>query len=270
VERNDAGTLETHSIASRILKTKRTLRVWLPPDHSPRRHYPVLYLNDGQNLFESATSFTGVEWEVDETAARLITERRISPLVIVGIDNGGRRRSREYLPYPDPTNPGSGPPDADRYLDFLQREVMPFVARRFRVSHQSRYTGFGGSSYGAAVALHAAITRRRLFGRLLLESPALQVGDGQLVIDATAVCRWPERVYLGVGTRETRSEQHSRQVVDLALALGAVIENAGLSRDRLDVVVNEGAGHHESAWASRFPRALEFLYGSMDAERGTR
>ena len=264
MERNDAGALEVHSITSRILKTRRTLRIWLPPGYRRRaRHYPVLYLNDGQNLFEAATSFTGVEWEVDETAARLIAERRIPPLVIVGIDNGGRRRAREYLPYSDATNPGAGPPEADRYLDFVQREVMPFVARRFGVSHHSRYTGFGGSSYGAVVALHAVVSRRRLFGRLLLESPALQVGNGQLVIDASLVSRWPERVYIGVGTRETRGEQRSAQVVDLALALSIMMQDAGLGADRLDVFVDEGAGHNEWAWAARFPRALEFLYGSM-------
>jgi predicted alpha/beta superfamily hydrolase len=264
VERND-GTLEIHTIASRILRGRRTLRVWLPPGYAGlhgRRRYPVLYLNDGQNLFEPSTSFTGVDWQVDEAAARLIDEDRIVPLVIVGIDNGGPRRSREYLPYRDPTNPGGGRPAADRYLDFVEREVMPFVAQEFRVIHHAQSTGFGGSSYGAVVALHAVIARRRLFGRLLLESPALQIGDGQLVLDATQVRRWPQRVYLGVGTQETRSEYTSRRVVDMTLALGAVIQAAGLGKDRLDVVVDEAGGHHEGAWAYRFPRALEFLYGS--------
>lgn len=261
MERNDTGALETHTIASRILKTRRTIRVWLPPGYSARRRYPVLYLNDGQNLFESATSFTGIEWEVDETAARLIAARRIPPLVIVGIDNAGRRRAREYLPYPDRSNPESAPAEGDRYLDFVGREVMPFVARRFRVSHHAKYTGFGGSSYGAAIALHAAITRPRLFGRLLLESPALQIGDGQLVVDARGRRRWPERVYLAIGTRETRSGQRNRHIVALTLALAEVLDAAGLDKDRLDLLVDDGAGHHESAWARRFPRALEFLYG---------
>ncbi len=90
------GDLRLHEFRSRIFRNTRFLRVWLPPGYDDSensvRRYPVLYLNDGQNLFEPATSFTGVEWQVDETAERLIREGQVPPMIIVGIDNAGKER----------------------------------------------------------------------------------------------------------------------------------------------------------------------------------
>src|SRR6266851_10393035 len=97
-----AGELRLHEFQSRIFRNTRMLRVWLPPGYddpeNEGRHYPVFYLNDGQNLFDRATAFIGVEWQVDETADRLIREDKIPPLIIVGLDNAGKDRAREYLP----------------------------------------------------------------------------------------------------------------------------------------------------------------------------
>src|SRR5215469_16896369 len=88
------GDLRLHEFRSRFFRNKRFLRVWLPPGYDNRENasqrYPVLYLNDGQNLFEPSTSFAGVEWQVDETAERLIRQGQVPPMIIVGIDHGGR------------------------------------------------------------------------------------------------------------------------------------------------------------------------------------
>src|SRR5215470_739689 len=97
------GDLRLHEFPSRIFHNQRMLRVWLPPGYelpeNSGQRYPVFYLNDGQNLFERSTSFAGVEWQVDETADRLIREGVIPPMLIVGLDNGGKERSREYMPH---------------------------------------------------------------------------------------------------------------------------------------------------------------------------
>src|SRR5579862_4816033 len=97
------GDLRLHEFRSRIFRNTRFLRVWLPPGYDERQNqtlrYPVLYLNDGQNLFESYTAFGGVEWQADETADRLIREGAIPPVIIVGIDNTGKDRIREYMPH---------------------------------------------------------------------------------------------------------------------------------------------------------------------------
>src|SRR5271154_1671582 len=121
------GDLRLHEFHSRIFHNTRMLRVWVPPRYDApdngTRHYPVLYLNDGQNLFDRATAFAGVEWQVDETADRLIRQEEISPLIIVGIDNSQGERMREYLPYRS-YNPAILRPRGKRYPDFLIDEVM--------------------------------------------------------------------------------------------------------------------------------------------------
>src|SRR5207245_5484325 len=137
-----------------------------------RAHYSVLYLNDGQNLFgDGDPESGGGGWHVDETAARLIGEHAIEPLIVVGIDNGGdRARSIDYLPVPDAFNEHPDPPGPDRYLTFVIDELMPFVEKKYPVLRGPETTGFGGSSYGAANAFYAVLSRPRVFGRLLLES----------------------------------------------------------------------------------------------------
>ena len=115
------------------------------------RRYPVLYLNDGQNLFESATSFTGVEWQVDETADRLIREGKIAPTIFVGIDNAAKDRLREYMPYRS-LHPMMMRVQGRRYPDFLMKEVLPFVSRNYRIAVGPENTRLGGSSLGALIA----------------------------------------------------------------------------------------------------------------------
>ena len=124
------GDLRLHEFESRVFRNRRMLRVWVPPEYDAERnrerHYPVLYLNDGQNLFDTATAFAGVEWQVDETADRLIRQEGVPPLMIVGIDNAQRERIREYLPY-RAVNPPVLRPLGKRYPEFLINEVMPFL-----------------------------------------------------------------------------------------------------------------------------------------------
>src|ERR1700687_1927834 len=97
------GDLRLHELESRIFGNTRWLRVWLPPGYDDAdnkdRHYPIFYLNDGQNLFDPGTAYIGVEWQIDETADRLIREETIPPMIFVGIDNATKDRAREYLPY---------------------------------------------------------------------------------------------------------------------------------------------------------------------------
>src|SRR6185436_20905569 len=120
-----------HDIPSLHLGVTRRITVWLPPEPRTRRAglYPVLYLNDGQNLFDPARAFAGNTWRVAETASRLVRSARIPPLLIVGIDHGGVRRGREYLPVEDSQNPTATEPLGREYAEFITREVMPFIAR---------------------------------------------------------------------------------------------------------------------------------------------
>lgn len=255
--------LETHEVSSLYLGLTRRLTVWVPPRSRTRRvdRYPVLYLNDGQNLFDPARAFAGNTWRVAETARRLVRTGRIPPLLIVGIDHGGVRRGREYLPVEDSQHPIGGEPLGREYAEFITREVMPFVTRNYPILRGPSNTGFGGSSYGAIAALNTAMIKPGRFGKLLIESPSLYVGQKYLLRRATSVTRWPSRVYLGVGTAETRNAERNHETVAHVIELEAILRRAGLGQRRLRLVVEHGGTHSEGAWANRLPQALQFLYG---------
>jgi predicted alpha/beta superfamily hydrolase len=259
-----SGQLHLHEFPSRIFHNRRMLRVWVPPDYelpeNSGRRYPVFYLNDGQNLFDSSTSFTGVEWQIDETACRMIAERQISPMIFVGIDNAGRDRLKEYIPYRS-LNPPILRPQGTRYHTFLTKEVMPFVEQRYRVAKGAENTGLGGSSLGGLICLYVAMAAPEIFGRLLVESPSLWVANRQFLRDARKFQEWPHKMSIGVGTREAGREDKDQQTVESVRELERILRRAGLDQQRLRVEVAEGATHREGAWAARFPRALAFLFG---------
>jgi predicted alpha/beta superfamily hydrolase len=258
------GDLRLHEFHSRTFHNNRFLRVWLPPGYDDPENagqsYPVLYLNDAQNLFEASLSFTGVEWGADETADRLIREGTIPPMMIVGIDNAGSNRLREYMPHRS-LQPIMLRVQGRHYPSFLMKEVMPFVARNYRVATGPENTGLGGSSLGALIALYTAMVRPQVFGRLLIESPSLWASNRQLIKDSRSVKAWPERIFLATGTAEAGREDRDRSMVDDVRELAGILRRAGLGAQRLRLVVQEGAKHHESAWAGRLPEALSFLYG---------
>jgi predicted alpha/beta superfamily hydrolase len=263
------GDLRLHEFHSRVFRNTRYLRVWLPPEYDDQTNascrYPVLYLNDGQNLFEAAVSFTGVEWQVDETAHRLIREGLVPAMIIVGLDNAGKDRIREYLPHRS-LQPMILRVEGNRYPNFLVNEVMPFIARNYRVAAGAENTGLGGSSLGALIALYTVSVRPGLIGRLLLESPSLWAANRQMIREGRAIRRWPERVFLATGTAEVGRKDRDRSVVDDVRELAAILRRAGLDDKRMKLVIEEGASHHESAWAHRFPQALEFLFGKREDE----
>jgi predicted alpha/beta superfamily hydrolase len=260
-----AGDLRLHEFQSRIFRNTRFLRVWLPPGYDQNensgRRYPVLYLNDGQNLFENSTSFTGVEWQVDETADRLIREGAVPPMIMVGIDNAGKERFREYMPHRS-LQPMMLRVQGQNYPNFLAKEVMPFIARDYRVASGPENTGLGGSSLGALISLYTAAVRPGLIGRLLLESPSLWASNRQMLRDSRKIKRWPERVFLASGTAEAGREDKDRSMVDDVREMASIFSRAGLDVKRLHLHIDEGATHHESAWAKRFPEALTFLFGT--------
>jgi len=259
------GELRLHEFASRIFRNHRMLRVWLPPGYNlaenGNRHYPVFYLNDGQNLFDPATSFAHIDWQVDEAADRLTREGAIPPTIFVGIDNAGVERMKEYLPFRT-LNPMILKPRGARYPKFLLDEVIPFINQNYRCAKGPENLALGGSSLGGLIALYVAIAAPRVFGRVLLESPSLWIGNRQVLRQARSVRHWPERIYLGIGTREEGRPDKDRQTVEDVRELERIFRRVGLDDRHLRVVMDERATHSESAWASRFPAALKFLFGN--------
>jgi predicted alpha/beta superfamily hydrolase len=269
-EHSVTDMLEVVPINSQVFHNTRMLRVFLPGNyfspHNRLRRYPVLFLQDGQNVFDKATSFSGKEWEADETVDHLVSEFKIPPMFIVGIDNAGNQRTSEYLTYPDAHNPefqSSNPPDLEgtKYADFLIKEVMPFLQKRYRVATGPANTALGGSSYGADVSLTTALHHPGVFGKLLLESPSLWVGDGKLLAEVEKTKLLPQKIYLGVGTKEMRNTTYDSQIVKYVTDLERILKAKGMGPNRLKVVIEEGGQHNETAWARRLPDALLFFYG---------
>ncbi len=264
-----AGNLWLHELRSEIFKNTRLLRVWLPPDYDGwgAVRYPVFYLNDGQNLFDPATAFAGVHWQVGETATRLIAEGKISPLIIVGIDNSKSRVS-EYIPYKS-KDPKVLNARGKLYPEFLRREVMPLIEERYPVLKGPENSSLGGSSLGGLITLFTALAAPGIFGRLLVESPSLFVADRKILEESRRFQEWPPRAYVGVGTHEIGNAEKDAKIVADVRDLESVLRASGLDDQRLRVRVDEGGTHSESAWAARFPDALEFLFAKRDSSPGT-
>jgi predicted alpha/beta superfamily hydrolase len=263
------GVLEITPFTSKIFHNTRMLRVWLPANYgSPRnahRSYPVLYMQDAQNLFDDATSNAG-EWHVDETVDHLVGSFKIPPMIVVGIDYPGQDRSSEYLPYPDPHHKQydvAAPKQVrgKEYVMFLLTEVMPFIEKQYRVSRGAANTGIGGASYGGVISLYTALQHPGIFGHVLVESAVLGVGDGQLLRDAEQAKQLPEKMFVAMGTNETHDAAYNAELVKDVDELQTILRKKGMGPGRLKVVVEAGAEHNEGAWSRRLPEALLFLYG---------
>ena len=188
---------------SRFLRNQRDLIIYLPPGYhaQPHRQYPVLYLHDGQNLFDGSTSFIpGMDWHVGHTADRCIREGLIEPLIIVGIYNAGKHRLQEYTPTRMPRLGGGR---ASRYARFLIEEVSPFLQSNYRILGGMENTGIGGSSLGGLVSLFLGLRMPHVFGKIAALSPSVWWNQRVILRFADAAPVHPRpRVWLDIGTSE--------------------------------------------------------------------
>jgi predicted alpha/beta superfamily hydrolase len=241
---------------SRFLKNERDLVVYLPPgyDDQPSRHFPVLYLHDGQNLFDPTTSFiSGMDLNVGQTADESINAGGVEPLIIVGIYNTGKARIREYTPTRVPKLGGGR---ADRYAKFLILELKPFIEREYRTLTGPEKTGIGGSSLGGLVSLYLGLRLPNIFGKLAALSPSVWWNQHVMHRFAAAANVNPRpTIWLDIGTREgPRIVQDVEQFRDVLLQKGWQL-GKDLHYQRI-----EGGEHNEAAWAQRVGPFLQFLY----------
>jgi predicted alpha/beta superfamily hydrolase len=240
---------------SRFLRNQRDLIVYTPPGYEAQqwRRFPVLYLHDGQNLFDGATSFIpGQDWHVGQTADDCIQTGKVEPLIIVGMYNT-KARIREYTPTHVPKLGGGR---ADRYAKFLLEEVKPFIEREYRALTGSQYNGIGGSSLGGLVSLYLGLKHSRMFGKIAALSPS--VWWNQFVIHRfaqTATVDPRPRIWLDIGTREGQ-----RIVQDVEKFRDVLLEKGWKLGQDLHYERIEGAEHNEAAWAQRVGPFLQFLY----------
>ena len=233
------------------------------------RRYPVLYMHDGQNLFDAATSFAG-EWQVDETLAALAPEGL--ELIVVGIPNIGDRRFHEYIPFPAPDLPDV---QGDAYVTFIADTLKPVIDRDFRTLPGAASTGVAGSSLGGLISLYALFGRPDAFGLAGAFSPALRWGQRGIFPFVQQAPFAQGKIYMDVGTAEgvglveggASQQSFADQYVNQVRKMNVTLLKKGYREGRdLRYVEEKGGIHHESAWARRLPDALRFLLGG--AARG--
>ena len=238
------------AVRSPQLGNARDLLIHLPPSYAgSQRRYPVVYMQDGQNLFDEATALAG-EWGVDESMQALATLGLEA--IIVGLPHMRVQRVEEYSPFPDATIGIAG--RAPDYLAFLVDTVKPLVDATFRTRPEREGTGIAGSSMGGLVSLYAFFHCSRVFGFAGVMSPSLWIGDRSIFsyIERTPVLEG--RIYLDIGTAEARSAVRDVARLDRLLTLKGF-----RTGDTLMYAEEAGAGHSEMAWGRRFRTMLPFL-----------
>jgi predicted alpha/beta superfamily hydrolase len=256
------GNIKRHrAFPSEILGNRREVLVYLPPGYRPlaRRRYPVFYLHDGQNVFDAATSFSGVEWGVDETAERLIRAHLIEPLIIVAVANMGEERVDEYAPtrgmiHAQAKRRRRSKGRARQYAQFLMEELKPYVDRKYRTLPGPEFTGLGGSSLGGLVTLVIGILYPHAFRRLMVMSPSTWWDDFAIyrLVDSMEQ-KPPLKIWLDTGTAEPGWQQ-TRELRN------RLIEKGWKLRKDLQYMEAPHAQHSEAAWAARVEPALRFLF----------
>jgi predicted alpha/beta superfamily hydrolase len=243
---------------SNHLPDDRDVIVYVPPGYEdePERTYPVLYLHDGQNLFDGRTSFVKDRtWQVREHADAAIEAGEAEPLVVVGIYNTGERRLAEYT---HEYNWQMGGGQADAYGKLVTRELMPWIASQYRVRQDRENTGLGGSSLGGLVSLYLGLRYPTVFGKLAVMSPSVWWNHKSILgyLNEHAPQMWERpKMWLDVGDRE--GQKAVRDAEHLARRLKA---NGWKPGESLHFEKVEGGTHDEASWAGRVRAMLKFLF----------
>jgi predicted alpha/beta superfamily hydrolase len=256
------GTLTSiNNFYSPQLNNSRTLMLYLPPSYNSNslKRYPVLYMQDGQNLFNAATAFGGVEWQVDENMNSLIGQGKVAEAIVVGIYNNANRIS-EYTPSVDP---GYGGGNANAYLDFVQNTVKPYIDSHFRTLTGPAHTYMLGSSLGGLLSCYAGWTRPTVFGRVGCMSSSFWWNSENFTTQVINYggARPAVRFYLDFGGNEGGSINPTLRMRDALLAKGYV---QGVD---LKYYYDPVGTHSEASWRNRLATVLPFLIPWSDESR---
>jgi predicted alpha/beta superfamily hydrolase len=259
--------LHKNALRSDILGNARSLVVYVPPGYEQNKdkRYPVLYLNDGQNLFDEATSYQGVEWGLDETAQRLIGAGQIKPLIIVGVYNS-EQRTAEFTP-PFSFVSKNDAAKGDQYAKMIVDQAKRFVDERYRTLSDRANTMIGGGSMGGLIALYTARTHNDVFGGVIALSPWLRIGNQSIAKELIGDGAWLKNshAYIDMGTdpgHNYAGGADGKTAIADADQLVAELEKAGLTQGKQFVYRTiEGGKHNESSWSETAEQVLLAVYG---------
>ncbi len=247
------------AVASKTLGNTRRVWVYKPRAYKTdrNRRFPVMYLHDGQNVFDGATSFLpNREWRADETAEMLVEAGLMEPIIIVGIANAEVKRADEYLPVSITRGGSKMGGQADPYLVFVADELKPYIDRTYRTKPGPSTTGLGGSSFGGIITLHAGVTRSKTFGKLMVMSPSLWVGEGHMQKVYEALRPRPDvKMWLDTGGNEGPDTPSQFWAFEQTLR-----KNGWRPGRDFRATIEPRGEHSEDAWARRLPSAFQYLF----------
>lgn len=226
----------------------RDIIVWLPPNYNNNERYDVLYMNDGQNLFDPRTSSFGVDWRIDETIDSLITSKKIKPLIVVGIYNT-KDRSSEYLP----AEMGKD------YMQFIVYQLKPFIDKNYSTKSGRKHTSVGGSSMGGIISFALVWEYPRVFSKAICMSPAFKINHIDYVKEVTNYTGKKKKIKLYIDNGGIGLEEQLQPGIDDMLK--ALEQKAYFEGTDLLWIHDKNAKHFEAAWAKRMPFALQWLLG---------
>ncbi|MCB9042947.1 MAG: alpha/beta hydrolase-fold protein [Chitinophagales bacterium] len=242
------------------LNRYRRIWIYLPTSYnsSPQRHYPVLYMHDGQNLFDQATSFAG-EWEVDETLSELALYEQ-GQIIVVGIDNGGSYRIGEYTPYP---NAQYGGGEGDAYVQFIVNTLKPYIDTNYRTLPERENTGIMGSSLGGLISFYAGISYADTFGKIGVFSPSFWFNNTIYTLVEETPKTQNSKMYFLAGAQESAD-----MVPDMQTMYNLLLEN-NYATNELAYVVKADGQHSEWFWAREFKDAYLWLFENENTALGS-
>lgn len=247
-----AGTIRiVEQFASPQLGNSRNLRIYLPPGYEKdtQRRYPVLYMHDGQNLFDAKTAAFGVAWDVGIAMDRLIAEGAIEPAIVVGIDNT-KDRMDEYTPCCDAKNGGG---KIDAYMAFIVDTVKPWADANLRTLPDREHTAIMGSSLGGIASVYIAQRHPEIFSKAGGVSSSFWWNDGAFMKNVPA--RQPVRFYIDAGSKKDGIE-YTRKMRDAMLAQGYKLDEDLYFYESPDGV------HNEKSWAARVHLPLTWFFAA--------
>ena len=251
---------------SKELNREVRVSVMLPHTYAKsERFYPVLYMHDGQNLFDPLTSYDGTTWGILEAYEN---NPDLPEVIIVGIDNGGNERSNELVPFTFKFSEVGSPEygdeeyggNTDVYLNYIVEQIKPLIDKQFRTFKSPKNTALMGSSFGGVCTTYAAMNYGKYFSRFGCVSNAFYVIQNELEEMAkNADLSHVKKLYMDVGNKESSNSIDSQNYVESNNAMYEIIKDK-ISKNRIAFEVCEDAKHHERDWAKRFPNIIKFLF----------
>ncbi len=290
-QRPSSGRIEKYEDFQSKYVTERNIEVWLPDDYNPAKKYNVLYMHDGQMLFDPSTTWTKSSWEIDAVLTRLLKEHKIADVIVVGISNSGRKRHADYFPqkpfesltteqqdFVSKSLQSTGrttdlfKPVSDNYLKFIVTELKPFIDKKYAVYNDRKHTFIAGSSMGGLISMYAICEYPSVFGAAACLSthwPGIFTMEGNPVPDAFITylsAHLPDpknhRIYFDYGDKTLDA-----MYPPLQKKVDEVIKSKGFFEKNWETLFFPGNDHSEKSWHERLETPMLFLLSSKPEQK---